>query len=116
MGVVFCCRGHTWLGPILPFRIVLPNAGNRESTLRTGAILDAIPRHIVPGALYQPFFALGTIGVRTIAVDISFIDIPQAHVERDLPCMVKRLGRRPWLVPQLEVRVKRSEMQRHVRT
>src|SRR6266436_6828422 len=116
MAVVFFGRGHTWLRPILPSRIVRPNAGNRESTLRAGAILDAIPRHIVPSTLDQPFLALGTIGVRTIAVDISFIDVPQANVERDLPCMVKRLGRRAWLVLQLEVRVKRSEMQRHVRT
>ena len=39
-------RGHTLPWPALPFCIVGPNAGNRESTLGAGAILDAILQHV----------------------------------------------------------------------
>ncbi len=69
----------------------------------------------MPGTADEQFLALRTICVRTFAVDVSFIDVAQAHVERDLACMIKSLGWSSWLVLQLEVRVKRSEMQRHIR-
>src|SRR6266403_3357897 len=108
-------RCHILLGPVLPSCIVRPNAGNRESALRASAILEAILQNIMPGTANEQFLALRTIGVRAIAVDISFIDVAQAHVERDLARMIKSLGWRSWLVLQLEVRVKRREMQRHIR-
>src|ERR1700687_5314168 len=108
-------RGHTLLWPALPFCIVRPNSGNREPTLRAGAILDAILQHVMPRAADKQFLALRTMCVRSVAIDISFIDVAQAHIELNLPRTVESLGRRPWLVLQLEVRMKRSEMQRHVR-
>src|ERR1700732_1953577 len=108
-------RCHALLGPVLPSCIVCPNARNRESAFRASAILDAILQNIMPGTADEQFLALRTIGVRTFAVDVSFIDVAQARVERDLARMIKSLGRRSWLVLQLEVRVKRGEMQGHIR-
>src|ERR1700694_4173716 len=108
-------RGYTLTWPVLPFCIVRPNTGNREPALRAGAILDAILQHFMPRAADKQFLALRTICIRAIAVDISLVDVAQAHVERNLPRTVESLGRRPWLVLQLGVRVERGEMQRHVR-
>src|SRR5260370_16297024 len=103
------------LWPVLPFCIVRPNARNRGSALRASAILDAILLHIMPGTAHEQFLALWAIRVRPIAVNISFIHVAQAHVERDLPGMIKRLRWSARLVLQLEVRMKRREMQRHLR-
>src|SRR6266568_2126312 len=103
------------LWPVLPFCIVRPNARNRGSALRASAILDAILLHVMPGTAHEQFLALWAIRVRPIAVNISFIHIPQAHFERDLPGMIKRLRWSARLVLQLEVRMKCGEMQRHVR-
>src|SRR6202022_764598 len=114
MGVGLRSRWRTLLWRVLPFFIVRPNSGNRESALRASAILDAILQNVVPGAADEQFRALRTISVRAIAVYISFVDVAQAHIERDLPGLIKRLRRRARLVLQFKVRVKRGEMQRHV--
>src|SRR6266851_4760624 len=108
-------RGHAWFWPVLPHFIVRPNAGYLDSAFWASAGLDVILQHVVPGASHEQFLALRTIGVRAIAVDISFINVVQARVERDLPGLIERLRRRARLVLQLEVWVKRGEMQRHVR-
>src|SRR5258708_23199912 len=94
MGVGVRGRCHTLLWRVLPFFIVRPNTGNRESALRASAILGAILQNVVPGAADEQFRALRTISVCALAVDISFVDVAQAHVERDLPGMIKRLLQR----------------------
>src|SRR5260370_25651266 len=115
MGVGLRGRRHTMLWPVLPFCIVRPNARNRGSALRASAILDAILLHVMPGTAHQQFLALWAIRVRAIAVDISFIHIAQAHVERDLPGMIKRLRLLERLFLELVVVMKPLEMQRHGR-
>src|SRR5260370_13009889 len=91
MAVVLRGCGHTLLGPMLPSCIVRPNTGNRESALQASAILDAILQNIMPGTADEQFLALRPISVRTFAVDLSFIDVAQAHLERALACMIKSL-------------------------
>src|SRR5260370_15910539 len=116
MGVGLRSRCHTLLWRVLPLCIVRPNTGNRESALWASAILDAILEHIMPGAADEQFLALRAMRVRAITVDISFVDVAQARVERRLPCHIKSFGRRARLVLQFKGPVKRGEMQRHLRS
>ena len=81
-----------------------------------GAILQTVLLHIVPRPANQNLAAAGTVRVRSVAVNIAFVNIVQSGFERDFPRGVKRFRRSARLVAQLEIRMKCGEMQRNIRT
>lgn len=83
-------RGGTVFGGLHgPGFGIRPDAGNGKSALRAGSILDAVPQNVMPGPADEHFLALRAAGVCAIAVDISFVDVAQAGVERDFPGAVE---------------------------
>src|SRR5262249_11362538 len=91
-----------------------PDAGDERPALRAGAVLDAVVEHIVPGTPDEQLAATRTVGVRGVAEDVSLIDVVQPDLERDFARAVQGFGRGGRFVLQLEIRVKRGEMQRYV--
>ena len=69
----------------------------------------------MPGAANKNLAAAGTIRVGRVAVDIAFVDVMKSRIESNSPRGVERLRGRPGLVSQLEVGMKRREVQRHIR-
>src|SRR5271163_2254109 len=94
---------------------LLPNARNVQRTFRTSSFDHSILKDIVPGPPNQQLAALGARCVRAFTEDISFVHVVKTRLARDSARPVKRLRRRPRLIPQLEVRMERREVQGHVR-
>src|SRR6267143_7244883 len=107
--------GNISRGAAPPLSVVCPDASDRETAVCAGSLLDMILQNVMPGSDHQQFPALRAIRVRSIAVDVALIDVMQAGIERDSPREIERRGWSPRFVLQLEIRVKRSEVQRHVR-
>ena len=82
---------------------------------RAGPIANGVFEDIVPGAPNKNSAAAGTIRVRRFAVDIALVDVMQPRIESNSPRGVERFRRRPGLVLQLEVGMKRGEMQWNIR-
>src|ERR1700747_1603824 len=114
MGVRFCSRWRALPRQALPFCVIRPNTWNRESAFPASTILDVILQHVVPRAANQQFLAVRTTRVRAIAVDISFVDVTKANLKGNLAGLIERLRRCARLILQLEVRMKRREMQGHI--
>ena len=72
-------------------------------------------RNVVPVAADQHFAArMTTSGLTGWIMNIASIDIPKARIRGDQPRRAQRLRRCRWMIYQLPVRMKGSEMQRHV--
>src|SRR6266850_5386793 len=88
----------------LPFCVVCPDAGNRETAVSAGSLFDVVLQNVMPGPAHQQFPALRTVRVRSSAIDVALIDVVQAGIECDLPRAIQRRGRSARFVLQLEVR------------
>ena len=88
----------------------------RDGSGASGAVPcpDTILEDVVPGAADEEFVAMGAVGVRGIGVDVAFVNVVEADFAGDLARAVKSLGWSGRLVPELEVRVKRGEVQRNI--
>src|SRR5215472_17078667 len=99
----------------LPYCIIRPDAGNEELALRASTILDAKFHDVVPRAVDEKRLTIRAIGVCTGAVDVPFVHVAQADFHRDLTGAIQRGGRSPRFVLQLEIGMKRGEVQRNIR-
>ncbi len=68
----------------------------------------------VPGAADEELVAVGAVGVGGFGVDVALVNVVEPDLAGDLTRAVKRLRRSGRLVLELEVRVKRGEMERNV--
>ena len=91
-------------------RIILPNAGDCGTALRTASMVQAVLGDIVPGAPDEQRATVGAACVRTIAVDVPFVYVMQPSILRNLPRAVERFRRCSRFVAKLEVRMKGGEM------
>src|ERR1700722_15105832 len=73
-----------------------------------------ILHHAVPRPLDQLRLARRTHRIRAIAINIALIHVMEPRIERDPPRPVQRLRRRPRLILQFEIRMKRRKVQRHI--
>src|SRR5712692_11758543 len=100
-------------GPRESFRL-FPNSGYHQAALRARALLQVVRSHVVPRALDEQSAAARATGVRAIAVNIALINVVQTDFASDLPGAVKRFRGRARLIAELEVGMKRGEVQRNV--
>jgi hypothetical protein len=76
----------------------LPDSRDRATAIPAGTVAQVIFQHGVPGATNEQRLALGTEGVRAIAVDITFIDVVKAGIAGDLSGAVQRFRWRGRLI------------------
>ncbi len=101
------------LAALLRFRF-REHSRHPRTAVRTASILQLVRHHGVPRPRDHRLLAAGADRVRTIGVDVALINVLQSHLERDPPRAVQRLRRSCRLVLQLEVGVKRGEVQRNI--
>jgi len=88
---VFCQRTAMFFGGALrfPFRIVVPAPAMRKPTWGKRPPLEAeCPKRRARSGRIRSSRISGN-SIRAIAVNISFHDVAQASVERDLPCLIQ---------------------------
>jgi hypothetical protein len=76
----------------------LPDSRDRAIAISAGTVAQVIFQHVVPGATNEQRLALGTEGVRAIAVDIAFIDVVKAGIAGDFSGAVQRFRWRGRLI------------------
>src|SRR5579863_1763092 len=94
---------------------IRPAARNCEAAIRAAAVLQPVLLYVVPRAPDQKRLAGRARRVRAIAVNVPLVDIMQSRFQRDHPRGVQSFRRRARLVLQLEIRMKRREVQRYIR-
>ena len=93
----------------------LPTAQELQPRIWAASVLQRILLNAMPRALNQQRATRRARSMRAIAVNIPFIHIMQASIERDRRAACKVSGGVPRLVLQFKIRMKRGEMQRHIR-
>src|SRR5258705_9855938 len=82
----------------LPFCVVCPDTGNRETTVSAESLFDMVLQNVVPGPAHQQLRALRAVRVRSFTVDVAFVDVVEAGIECNLPRAIQRRGRSARLV------------------
>src|SRR2546425_6518909 len=97
-----------------PAARILPASWNFETAVRARPLLQMVFQDVVPGSADQERLTLRAVRMCAIAVDISLVNVMESHRARDLAGAMQRFGRRARLVLQLEIGMKRREVQRHI--
>src|SRR5690242_17301719 len=79
-------------------------------------VAETILANVVPRAADYERAAGRAAGVRAVAMDVPFIDVVQSHFAGDGAGGMQSFRGRPGLIAQLEVRMKRREVQWDVRS